>query len=366
MPRGTRRSTCPSVRGLVVGRALLFPPDGDVAAAVDIAVELVHGVGSRMTDDSRWVLPLGSASRDGCDVVVDDTTEDWQHTGLRVVDAARTARSTQVPAGEWEYVVVPLAGSARVKAHAADGSDHVAELAGRASVFAGPTDVAYAPAGSALDITGHRGPTRVAVCAARVSGGGTSAVSPPGRDRGAGRAARRRHARRARSATSASPASSMPTRSSPARSSRPAGNWSSYPPHKHDEERPGAETELEEIYYFETQVEGARTGGSAASRGPRRIPARLRHRRAPDRRVRRGPHRRRGAGAARLARARDGRPGLRPVLPQRDGRSRPDPGLADLRRPQPRLGPRHLERPGARPSLPFDPHSRPTPPGPRA
>jgi hypothetical protein len=34
----------PPVRGLVIGRALLFPPDGDVAAAVDIAAELVHGV----------------------------------------------------------------------------------------------------------------------------------------------------------------------------------------------------------------------------------------------------------------------------------------------------------------------------------
>jgi hypothetical protein len=33
----------PAVRGLVVGRALLYPPDGDVAAAVDIAVDLVHG-----------------------------------------------------------------------------------------------------------------------------------------------------------------------------------------------------------------------------------------------------------------------------------------------------------------------------------
>ncbi len=33
----------PPVRGLVVGRALLFPPDGDVAAAVDIAGQLVHG-----------------------------------------------------------------------------------------------------------------------------------------------------------------------------------------------------------------------------------------------------------------------------------------------------------------------------------
>ncbi len=33
----------PAVRGLVVGRALLYPPGGDVAAAVDIAAQLVHG-----------------------------------------------------------------------------------------------------------------------------------------------------------------------------------------------------------------------------------------------------------------------------------------------------------------------------------
>jgi len=33
----------PGVLGLVVGRALLYPPDGDVTAAVDTAVGLVHG-----------------------------------------------------------------------------------------------------------------------------------------------------------------------------------------------------------------------------------------------------------------------------------------------------------------------------------
>lgn len=37
----------PAVRGLVVGRALLYPPGGDVAAAVDIAAELVHGGAGR-------------------------------------------------------------------------------------------------------------------------------------------------------------------------------------------------------------------------------------------------------------------------------------------------------------------------------
>jgi DhnA family fructose-bisphosphate aldolase class Ia len=31
----------PSVRGMVVGRSLLFPPDGNVAAAVDATVELL-------------------------------------------------------------------------------------------------------------------------------------------------------------------------------------------------------------------------------------------------------------------------------------------------------------------------------------
>ncbi len=36
----------------------------------------------------------------------------------------------------------------------------------------------------------------------------------------------------------------------------PGGNWSSYPPHKHDEHVPGEECELEEIYYFEVQDGG--------------------------------------------------------------------------------------------------------------
>ena len=32
----------------------------------------------------------------------------------------------------------------------------------------------------------------------------------------------------------------------------PSGNWSSYPPHKHDEDQPPGEVVLEEIYYFRT------------------------------------------------------------------------------------------------------------------
>jgi hypothetical protein len=33
----------PGVRGLVVGRSLLYPQDGNVAVAIDTAVKLVHG-----------------------------------------------------------------------------------------------------------------------------------------------------------------------------------------------------------------------------------------------------------------------------------------------------------------------------------
>src|SRR5204862_4494460 len=49
----------------------------------------------------------------------------------------------------------------------------------------------------------------------------------------------------------------------------PAGNWSSYPPHKHDEDRPGEETPLEEIYYFEvarTRTEAVPTAGERGQR----------------------------------------------------------------------------------------------------
>ncbi|GAB7052428.1 Cgl0159 family (beta/alpha)8-fold protein [Catenuloplanes indicus] len=45
--RWGRALAAPGVRGLMVGRALLYPPDGDVESAVDTAVSLVHGRGVR-------------------------------------------------------------------------------------------------------------------------------------------------------------------------------------------------------------------------------------------------------------------------------------------------------------------------------
>ncbi len=36
----------------------------------------------------------------------------------------------------------------------------------------------------------------------------------------------------------------------------PPGNWSSYPPHKHDEDNPPHEVQLEEVYYFKFDPPG--------------------------------------------------------------------------------------------------------------
>ncbi len=210
------------------------------------------------TGDSRWVLPAGSASREGWETVVDDARTDWQHTGLRIA-VLGDGESMRVEAGPWEYVVVPLSGAVAVTATGPDGVRRTAALTGRRSVFAGPTDVAFVPTGSHLVLTATTR-ARVAVCAARVDVPGArsfrhlAAAEVPVELRGAGIASRevRNFAIPGVLEADAIIACEVVT---------PAGNWSSYPPHKHDEERPGVETELEEIYYFETQVEGAAAGG---------------------------------------------------------------------------------------------------------
>jgi 5-deoxy-glucuronate isomerase len=201
-----------------------------------------------VTDHDRWVLPLGTASRDGWDVVVDSATDGWQHTGLLVAELAE-GQTRQVAASDWEHVVVPLSGAVLVES---DGDR--AQLTGRPSVFAGPTDVAYAASSRSLSVTATGGPARVAVCAALAglphspSFRHVTAAEVPVELRGAGTASRevRNFATPGVLGADSIIACEVLT---------PAGNWSSYPPHKHDEERAGVESELEEIYYFETQVE---------------------------------------------------------------------------------------------------------------
>lgn len=199
-------------------------------------------------DNERWVRPSGSTRQDGWDVAIDDDIEGWQHTSLY---AARLAEgeSREVPAGEWEHVVVPLSGSVTVEC--VHGK---AVLVGRPSVFAGPTDIAYVARDTALTVTATGGPARVAVCGAQAAAPHTpsfrhvEAAEVPVELRGAGTASREVRNFGIPGVLDADSLIACEVVT-------PAGNWSSYPPHKHDEEREGVETELEEIYYFETQVE---------------------------------------------------------------------------------------------------------------
>ncbi len=200
-----------------------------------------------MSDNARWVHPLGTVADRGWDVAVDQAVDGWQHTGLYAGRLAAGERR-EIVAGEWEHVVVPLSGTVTVES---EGDSAV--LGGRRSVFAGPTDVAYVARDRRLTVVAHDGPARVAICAARASA--THAPSfrhvpvadVPVELRGAGTASREVRNFGIPGVLDADSIIACEVIT-------PAGNWSSYPPHKHDEERDGVETELEEIYYFEVQV----------------------------------------------------------------------------------------------------------------
>jgi 5-deoxy-glucuronate isomerase len=204
-------------------------------------------------DNASWVLPLGTSAGDGWDVAVTDGVLGWQHTRLHVASLA-DGESRTVDLGDHEVVVVPLSGAARVEAAEAGGERHVAELAGRTSVFAGATDVAYVPRRCRLTGTGTGdGVSRVAIAGATATKGPEERafrhVTPeevPVELRGAGIASREVRPFGLSGVLDADSVLVVEVIT-------PAGNWSSWPPHKHDEERAGVESELEEIYYFETR-----------------------------------------------------------------------------------------------------------------
>ena len=209
-----------------------------------------------MTDS--WFYAQGSLGRDGWESVVDSSLPGWHYTGLRVAVMA-PGREVRLPAGATERLIVPLAGSFTVRyQRAGEARSFARELAGRASVFHGPTDSLYLPSGTSLTITGSG---RVAVAGAVTSEVYPVAYLPasevPIELRGAGRATHQVH-------NFGMPSSLQADRLIVCEVITPAENWSSYPPHKHDEYRPGAEGRLEEIYYFETAVTRGQSAPPAA------------------------------------------------------------------------------------------------------
>lgn len=197
--------------------------------------------------DRQWFYRDGTLARDGWRCVVDQSMGDWKYTGLRVRDLA-TGETCELTADGIEQLVIPLAGSFDVRSES-DGAPRVVHLAGRRSVFAGPTDVAYLPVGTRATVSGHgrlavaEAPTKERLQPAYVGRGDI-----PVELRGAGRCSRQIH-------NFGTPAVLRASRFIVCEVITPAGNWSSFPAHKHDEYIPGVESKLEEIYYFEMAVE---------------------------------------------------------------------------------------------------------------
>ncbi len=207
---------------------------------------------------SAWFHRRGELARDGWESIVDPTSTGLAHTGLRIAELNPGDALTLSVAGE-ERLVVPLAGSFTVK-RAENGNSTTTELTGRASVFAGRTDVLYLSCAAEAVITGSG---RVAVASSPTTEVHPShhlaAADVPVELRGGGPASREVH-------DLCTPAVLAAARMIVCEVVTPSGNWSSYPPHKHDSHRPGAESSLEEIYYFEAApVSGAeRVAGGAA------------------------------------------------------------------------------------------------------
>ncbi|KRE31425.1 5-deoxy-glucuronate isomerase [Agromyces sp. Soil535] len=206
-----------------------------------------------MTTDQRWFHRRGLLARDGWESVVDAGTPGWRHTGLRVTHLTK-GEELQLAETGVERIVVPLSGSFTV-AHRDDERVTTTRLHGRTSVFSGPTDVLYLSSASTAVLTGEG---RIAVASSP-----TDDVRPtryiaasetPVELRGAGASSRQVH-------NFGTPQALDAARLIVCEVITPAANWSSYPPHKHDEHHPGAESRLEEIYYFEA----APVAGSDAS-----------------------------------------------------------------------------------------------------
>ncbi|MCU1575125.1 MAG: 5-deoxy-glucuronate isomerase [Micrococcaceae bacterium] len=216
-----------------------------------------------------WVYPLGSAA-DGCwDVslgTADSTlvVDGWAHTGLKVASLAPES-VVELPPADEERIVIPLSGAFTVTV-----TDDEHHLAGRRDVFSGPTDVLYSGTGKAVRISSRQG-GRIAVATAPAKVHYPTrlitAAETPVELRGAGSCSRQVH-------NFGTPAALEADRFIVCEVITPAGNWSSYPPHKHDEETDG-ETHLEEIYYFETRVAdvpgGAGPGAKADAIGYQRV-----------------------------------------------------------------------------------------------
>ncbi|WP_194834640.1 5-deoxy-glucuronate isomerase [Nocardia sp. XZ_19_369] len=188
----------------------------------------------------RLHRPAGTLSEGNDPIRLTPDDAGWTYTGLRVLRLA-AGETRKLETGEYEAFVLPLAGACTVRV---DGMTF--ELTGRESVFTRVTDFAYIPRDAEVELTADAAvelALPMARCANRLDPKYGPAEQVPIDIRGAGRATRQvtnfgvpgiwDHADKLNACELITP----------------DGNWSSYPPHKHDEAS-DCEVVNEEIYYF--------------------------------------------------------------------------------------------------------------------
>jgi len=192
--------------------------------------------------DDKLYLRQGTSTDGAFSLVVTPEQAGWTYSGLKVLTLPPGGSHTWAT-GQDEILVLPLSGSAAVTC-----DDTSFELTGRGSVFSRVSDFSYAPRDATVTVTSRDGGAFAipsARCTRRLVPRYGPAEEVPVELRGAGQASRQVN-------NFCSPGAFECDKLIAVEVLTPGGNWSSYPPHKHDETRED-EAELEEIYYFETE-----------------------------------------------------------------------------------------------------------------
>jgi 5-deoxy-glucuronate isomerase len=195
--------------------------------------------------DDKLYLPAGAAADGPFSLVVTPERAGWAYSGLRVLELAPGQAHTWATGGD-EMLVLPLSGAAVVTCAGPAFKSTAFELQGRREVFSRVSDFCYVPREATVTVTSPGGGTFAvpsARCANKLPPRYGPAEDVPVELRGAGQASRQVN-------NFCSPEAFDCDKLIAVEVLTPGGNWSSYPPHKHDLARPGEEAELEEIYYF--------------------------------------------------------------------------------------------------------------------
>jgi 5-deoxy-glucuronate isomerase len=179
--------------------------------------------------------------KEGCVLSVTPESAGWRHVGFAVFTLEPGERlERRLP--EREACIVPLAGRVDVTA----GEQHFAGVGGRASPFEGKPQAVYLPADTPFTLAAGDAAVELALCTAP----GRKGKLPPrliGEDKigfeERGQGSNRRLVYNI--LPESEPADSLLV----VEVITPGGNWSSYPPHKHDRDALPEESFLEETYY---------------------------------------------------------------------------------------------------------------------